>query len=71
MEKLLKKYRFFYHYNKQRNKITIHFRNKCYIVDKLHCCVPCVSKWNKRQSRLVMEGKAEYVLINNNEGTIL
>lgn len=34
-----RKYRFFYHYNKPNNKMTVHFRKKCYIVGMLHVFV--------------------------------
>lgn len=61
----MKKYRFFYHYNKLNNKMTVHFRKKCYIVDNIHCLPPCESKWNKTQPHLVMQGWATRVKMTN------
>ena len=52
----VKYYRFFYHYNKQSDKMTIHFRNKCHQVDYILCNAACESKRNKRQPRIVMQG---------------
>ncbi len=59
----MKKYRFFYHYNKQNKKIIVHYKKQCIIVDNVHCLVPCESKWNKTQPNLVMQGWAKKVKI--------
>ncbi len=60
----MKKYRFFYHYFKQKNKMSIHFRNTCTVVDDIQCMVPCLTKWNKRQPNLVMQGYASEIIIS-------
>lgn len=65
-----KQYRFFYHYYKQKKKMSIHFKNACIVVDNVICKVPCETKWNKRQPNLVMVGKATSVRIENNTGII-
>lgn len=65
----MKKYRFFYHYFKQKGKMSIHFRNKCTVVDNIICHVPCETKWKPTQPRLVMIGWASNVEIN--EGTAI
>lgn len=62
----MKKYRFFYHYFKGKKKMSIHFKNKCNIVDNIICEVPCETKWNKRQPYLVMRGFCSDVIIKNN-----
>lgn len=62
----MKKYRFFYHFNKHEVKMTVHWKNQCIVVDNVKCYVPCETKWNKRQPRLVMQGFAEYVEIRDN-----
>jgi hypothetical protein len=66
-----KQYRFFYHYFKQKGVMSVHFRNKCYVTDKVYCWVPCETKWNKRQPRLVMQGFAERIELRENEIWIL
>lgn len=61
----MKKYRFFYHYFKQKKKMTVHFKGTCSIVDNVVCNVPCNTKWNKIQPQLVMQGFAKEVLIQD------
>jgi len=67
----MKKYRFFYHYNKQHKKMTVHFKKKCLIVDDIDCKVSCETKWNKTQPQLVMRGFATNVEIKNNKAYII
>ena len=57
----MKKYRFFYHFYKQKGKMSIHFRNTCSVVNDIQCQVPCETKWKKTQPRLVMQGFAKNV----------
>ena len=66
----MKKYRFFYHFYKQQGKMSIHFRDKCTVVDDVICAAPCETKWKKTQPRLVMQGYATEVNIINNKGYI-
>lgn len=63
--------RFFFHYRKSDGKMTIHFKNQCIIVNEVNCLVPCETKRNKRQPRLVMRGFCKRILVNNKIGTIL
>lgn len=56
-----KRYRFFYHYNKPLDKMTVHFRGVCYNADDIDCNPPARSKRNKTQPRLVMQGWARKV----------
>ncbi len=65
------KWRFFYHFNKQHKKMSIHYRNQCYIVNDVVCEVPCETKWNKRQPRLAMQGFARNLTIKNNIGILI
>lgn len=67
----MKKYRFFYHYYKQKDKMTIHFRNQCIIVDDIICRVPCETKKNKRQPKLIMRGFCSEVSVNKGVGLII
>lgn len=53
--------RFFYHFNKPQKRMSVHFKNVCFIVDDVKCYVPCETKWNKRQPLLVMQGRAAQV----------
>lgn len=61
----MKKYRFFYHYYRfGEKKMSVHFKGTCYNVDDVVCQVPCETKWNVRQPRLVMRGFAEKIRIS-------
>jgi hypothetical protein len=64
------KYRFFYHFYKQKGKMSVHFRNQCTVVDNIICAVPCETKWKPTQPRLVMQGFATSVEIRNNNAYI-
>ena len=39
-----KQYRFFYHYYKQKKKMSVHYKGVCYVVDNVQCDVPCVKQ---------------------------
>lgn len=58
--------RFFYHFNKQNKKMTIHFLGKCLIAQNVIVNCPCETKWNVRQPRLVMRGFCKNVEIDQN-----
>lgn len=64
-----KKYVFFFHYNKPeskkagRNKLTIHFRGKCHLVDKIVCNVGVFSYNNKKQPHCVLKGKCKELVL--------
>lgn len=62
----MKTYRFFYHYNKPKKAMTVHFRGTCFIVNDVTCLVPTESKWNKGQPKLVMRGFAKDVHLTSN-----
>lgn len=61
----MKQYRFFYHYFKQKHKMSVHFRGTCLIVDSIICERPCETKWRKRQPKLVMQGYASEVQLGH------
>lgn len=63
-------YRFFYHFFKQKGRMSVHFRDMCTVVDDVVCEVPCETKWNKIQPRLVMQGYATEVSIKDNKAFI-
>ena len=66
----MKKYRFFYHFYKQKGKMSVHFKKQCLLVDEIECGVPCETKWNRTQPKLVMRGFASSVTIKNNKAII-
>lgn len=59
----MRKYRFFYHYNRQNGSMSVHFRKKCSIVNDIDCFAPCETKWSKTQPFLVMQGFTQEVKI--------
>lgn len=61
MNKPLKPKRFFYHYYKQYNCMSVHFNKQCIRVDNVECNVPAQTKWNKTQPHLVLQGFATEV----------
>lgn len=66
----MKKYRFFYHYNKPNKKMSVHYRGQCLIVKDVLCNVPCETKWSESQPNLKMIGWASNVEIKNGIATI-
>jgi hypothetical protein len=67
----MKTYRFFYHYNKQQKKMSVHFRKKCYIVKDIACFRDTFTKYNKTQPYLVMQGFCSKVVITNDLTAII
>jgi len=62
--------RFFFHFNRPASlkagkpKMSVHWNKSCRIVDRIICNVPTESKINKRQPRVVMIGKSNYIIIS-------
>jgi len=60
----MKKYAFFFHYNKPASQqaghpiLTVHWQGACYMVKGVDCRVPCRTRLRKTQPRCVMAGKA-------------
>lgn len=48
--------RFFYHYNKIKKCLTVHFANKCLLTDNVTVLVPTESKDNKSQPHKTIQG---------------
>lgn len=65
-----KKYRFYFHWVKQTDKWSVHFKNECIHAEHLECNVPCEAKKNKRQPYRVMRGFASQVNVKNDKITI-
>ena len=70
-KKQMKKYRFFYHFNKANKAMTVHFKKQCIVVKDVKCQVPCETKWNKTQPYLIMRGMATKVEIIDNVAYII
>ena len=70
MTKVKGQYRFFYHYYKQKKRMSIHFKGACHVVDNVECLVPCETKWNKTQPQLVMRGWAKELDIVDGVGKL-
>lgn len=49
--------------------MSIHFRKSCTVVDNIQCMVPCITKWNKRQPQLVMQGYASEIIYSKDYKT--
>lgn len=58
-----REYRFFFHYNRREDSMSVHFRRKCLIVDRVVCNVPVDSKRRDVQPKLVLQGHAAGVSI--------
>jgi len=48
--------RFFYHYNKIKKCLTIHFNDACYYTQDILCLVPTESHSQKQQPRKIVRG---------------
>lgn len=66
----MKKYRFFFHYNKNNKGMTLHYRGQCIFTKNIQCNVPCETKWNKIQPQLVMRGWTKDIEIKDDIITI-
>jgi hypothetical protein len=66
-----KQYTFFYHYNKPaskaagKNKLTVHWRQKCILVDKIFCFVESRTVDRKTQPHCVIKGLAKQLELTN------
>ena len=67
----MKKFRFFYHYNKIASRkagkplITLHYKGVCHLVHDLWVNVVTNSKINKTQPFFVMQGWANEIIIDD------
>lgn len=62
----MKKYRFFYHYYKQYNEMSVHFKGTCYRTKNVICNVPTETKWNKNMPKLVVQGFSRSIKVEEN-----
>jgi len=61
----MKQKRFFFHFRKSTGDITLHWQKKCIPVDDIICNVPIETKWNKQQPRVVIQGFATDIRIED------
>lgn len=60
---------FNYHYNKPASKkagypkLTLHYKNTCFLVNKIICKVPTFSHNRKQQPHLIIKGNAKSIKI--------
>lgn len=70
------KYSFYFHYNKpasvsaRANRLSIHYRKQCHVVESIECNVPLRTRNRKSQPRCVMTGKAKSLIIDNGHAII-
>ena len=57
--------RFFFHYRKMDGRMSVHYKQQCFVVDDVECNVPVKTKRNNRQPRLVMAGDCEKIVFKN------
>ena len=50
--------------------MSVHFKGACMKAKNVICEVPCETKWNERQPRLIMRGFAHEV-IKKDDGTVI
>lgn len=50
--------------------MSVHFRDKCLVTNEVVCEVPCETKWSNRQPKLVMQGFASDIVIDEDKITI-
>jgi len=67
----IKKYRFFFHYYKQYNEMSVHFKGVCYRTKNVVCESAVETKWNKRQPMIVLQGFTTGILIEDDKIVIL
>lgn len=72
----MKKFAFFFHYNKPlskklgKNILSIHWQDACHFVEGLRCNVPVHTRNRKRQPHCVITGKAERIEIVSINGAV-
>lgn len=58
----MKQYRFFFHYRKSTNEMTVHFKGKCIPAKNVECKVPVETKYSHVQPRLVLRGYCKEIV---------
>ena len=58
----MKQYRFFFHYRRSTNGMTVHFKGKCIPTKNVECKVPIETKYSETQPRLVLRGYCKEIV---------
>lgn len=66
----MKPRRFFFHFRKQTGEMTLHWNKQCIPIKDIVCNVPVETKWNKQQPRIVLQGWATSVEVENKKAII-
>jgi hypothetical protein len=66
----MKKRRFFYHYYRQYDCMSVHWNGQCHRVESVECQVPTETKRNNRQPKLVIRGFAKEVVFEGDKAII-
>tara|TARA_B100000035_G_scaffold315197_1_gene334378 strand:+ start:2009 stop:2257 length:249 start_codon:yes stop_codon:yes gene_type:complete len=59
--------RFFYHYNKHQQRMTVHWRGSCLLVDEIVCHTAAETKTSDTQPKYVLQGWATMVNLESDE----
>jgi hypothetical protein len=62
-----KKYRFSYHWVRQTNMWSVHFKKECIHKEHIECHTKCESKINKTQPYRTMQGFATEIIVEENK----
>lgn len=63
----MKQYRFFFHYRRSTNGMTVHFRGKCYPTKNVECKVQVETKYSQTQPRLVLRGYCKEIIVQEDK----
>ena len=64
------RHRFFYHYRRSTGGMTVHYRERCFPCKNVVCEVPTETKYNKQQPRVVVQGFAREIEVDDDTITI-
>ena len=71
MKPELKQHRFFFHYRKSTDGMTVHYKGKCYPTKNIVCKVPVETKYSLKQPRLVLRGYCKAIVEQEDKIIIL
>lgn len=60
----MRKKRFFFHFRKSTGNLTLHWNKQCIPINNVECKVSVETKWNKQQPRVVLQGWATEIKID-------
>jgi len=51
--------------------MSLHYKKQCFQVENIVCNALIHTKWNKKQPRIVMAGKASDIIVKGDSATII